>query len=289
MSTIKWQRVYKLQIETTPFSELYIDIQSPFTVEFNIVHSTGSDHNSAHFTILNLGPNTRKKIFQDKFDAENRRRVIFSAGYGQSNQAGIVFIGDLLEAYSVREGVDIKTELECLDGMYGASNGVANICFPPGVDQQTAFREIISTMPRLDKPVISPTFTKVYERGLTVEGNSWDELCKLVDEDGEVYLFQNHPVILKHNECITGQVPVITGESGLLDSPRRQEGVIEVKTLFEPGIILGQIVQLESMEAINNGTYKIQGYTHSGTISESVCDEATTVIQLYIGAEKLNQ
>jgi hypothetical protein len=284
----KWQRVYRLQVETTPFSEQYIEMDPPFTCEFNITHSVASSLNNGHFTIYNLGPFTRKKIFQDKWGLSKRRRVIFSGGYGQAGQAGIVFIGDMLEAYSVREGVDTKTEIEALDSLFTSSNGVSKITFPPGSNQQMVFHKLAKDLPlATEPPIISPKFTQVYERGLVVEGNTFDKLVELVGPTGEVYFYQNHLVIMKWTDVMSGPVTVVKGDTGLLDSPRRQEALIEVKTLFEPSIKLGSIVQLESMEPVNNGQYKVVGFTHSGTISESVCGEATTVMQLYIGTEAL--
>jgi len=289
--TLKWQRVYRLQVETTPMSGIFTELNLPFTCEFNITHSTNSQLNSAHFTVYNLSPFTRRKIFQDKFrlDDENFRMVIFSAGYGQPKQAGIVFMGNLWEAWSVREGVDVKTEMEAIDMLYSVTNGVSNICFPAGATQQQVFRRLCADLPTSDTPFISPKFVGVYDRGLTIEGNTWDKLMELIGRTGQVYLYQNHPVIMKDDDVLSSPVMVINGESGLLDSPKRQEGLIEIKTLFEPTIKLGALIQLESMETINNGQYKVMGYTHSGTISESVCGDATTNISLFIGSERLSQ
>ena len=73
----------------------------------------------------------------------------------------------------------------------------------------------------------------------------------------------------------------------MLQTPRRRRQLLEIVTLFEPVIQVGQTYNIESIEPIYNGSYKVLGFNHKVLISESVAGDARTTMQLDIGTAAL--
>lgn len=81
-------------------------------------------------------------------------------------------------------------------------------------------------------------------------------------------------------------VAIINDTVGLLGSPKRQGTYLEVKILFEPRIVVGQIIEIQSATvSIFNGVYKVVGFSHSATISQAVNGNAETTLRLWFGTE----
>ena len=117
-------------------------------------------------------------------------------------------------------------------------------------------------------------------------GNTWD----LIFFYGEGYAFMDNGrvKILQPEEVLQSQIPVITAESGLLQSPKRTDTMLEFTMIFEPRITLKQILYLDSsVNSIFNGYYSVMGYTHKGMISPTVNGDCTSQVLLWRGSQAL--
>jgi hypothetical protein len=99
---------------------------------------------------------------------------------------------------------------------------------------------------------------------------------------GNVYVDNGKLFVLADNEYLeTPTVPVINAASGLLATPVWEESIIHFTMLFEPSLVCGQLVTLESStEPDLNGTYKVVSLRHSATISAAVAGDAVTEVGL---------
>ena len=105
--------------------------------------------------------------------------------------------------------------------------------------------------------------------------------------------------ILGNNEAIQGQVELIDSSTGLLGTPLRENNTVVFDMIFEPGIILGQYIELYSstfteLNSSNNSTtdnvsgyYKITAIKHRGMISPAVCGDAITTVEFFLGPKIL--
>ena len=149
---MKFQRRYKLtvQINTAEGQEKVIEIRSPLTLELDVARSTQSSLNSATFRVYNLSETNRSLIFQNKFSINdvsgNRKKVILQAGYetalNRDDDLSTIFVGNLLEAYSYRQGSDVITYINAQDGSLGAYNSNINQSLVGG----TSFKDIAKTI-----------------------------------------------------------------------------------------------------------------------------------------------
>lgn len=286
----KFTRACKLSIETT--TQAYgpdfdsatnnnIVIPPEFSIEFEVVRKSAASSQTATFKIYNLGEKTRRLIFADRFDAQNRPRAIqFRAGY--ENFTPLIFNGQIKEASSKRKGVDMITTIQCYDGGLAMAAGFSAVTVVGGTPLSEVLANLAAQMPNTSGKPIVGNFTGSSVRGKVLFGNTWNIIRQ--ESEGLAIIDNGQVKILQPNEAIASDIPVITSASGLLGTPARSGALIEFDMLFEPRLTLGQIVQLESTtNNLYNGTYKVLGFTHSGMISPSVCGPAKTSVQLWIG------
>lgn len=300
---MKIGRKYKLTFETEDptTGKGAIQIANPLTVEFDITRNTASSLNNATFRVYNLSATNRSILFQNRTSIKNsegkRKRILFQAGYSSiSNLANkeadlsTIFIGDILEAYSYRQGPDVVTYINALDGGFGAYNSTISTTVQKG----TSFRDVITRLTDSLKGVKTGVIGETEGEHKTpnpLNGNSFSLLTK--DYKDEIFIDLEKVNKLGVNEYIKsvgGKVLLINSASGLLGTPLRQGTDLVVEMLFEPRINVGQLVEIESQfNPIFDGQYKVTGVKHAGVISEAVSGDCKTILQLYIGNELLGE
>lgn len=259
-----------------------IQEQAKLTCHFNVSRGILSDSNKCTIQIFNLAPNTRELIFQDAFQIspEKWKFVKLEAGYG--NDLTPIFMGRILQAYSYRQGgqVDMVTEIQAqaLD-MFDCQ---ASYTFAAG----TSYKEALQTMVSGSMPNVSignvGSLEGTFKTPTTFDGNAMENISKLTG--GNAFVDNDQLNVLMSNEVIDVPVPVITENNGLLDTPNRRDANLEVKMLFEPSIIVGQLMEIQSsVQPSFNGQYKVMGFTHDCTISGAEAGSRTTTVNLYIG------
>jgi hypothetical protein len=286
MSGKKLNRKYRMLIELE--NGKILEITDPLTLEFNIERNTAVSLNKGIFRIYNLGLNIRNQIFQDRFRVKDfgsgklYKKLILQAGY---NQLSTIFVGNILESYSFRQGANVIQYIECYDGLYGAVNGFVSQTLNKGASVNEALELLVNQLPNVDKGTIASQ-EGTLSRGRPFFGNTYTVLDETFRN--KVYIDLEQLNLLDPNQAITGQLPLIKSETGLLSTPRRQQSYLQVDIVFEPRLTLGQLVAIESsINPIFDGQFKIFGITHQGTISGAISGEAKTTLQLFIGSEVL--
>lgn len=277
---VKFDLNYKLSAKTNDGDQ--ITIERPFTLEFNIKRSFLSSANACTLRIYNLNPKTRSRLFKDTQDFSVIRKLELLAGYG--NDLALVFSGDIYECTSTREGVNNITEINCYDGGAAYANGTISRQYPQG----TALRNILSD---LTASLNQYGVQLGYVGGVASEsgrGNSYSgNPVRIIQEltKGGAFIDNGIMNILAEREVFADDILLITAETGLLNTPRRNNLNVEIETLFEPQAKVGQIAQVSSLTAQKelNQPYKIVGIDHSGIISESTRSKGVTKLELLFG------
>ena len=298
MSEYKFGRNYFLNIELADGSLLQVFL--PFTIDFTIIRKNLGSLNTGKMRIYNLSPKNRDLIRYDMSNYSTVRKIQLYAGYGVN--LPLIFSGNISQAWSVREGVDFITTIEAYDGGDGFINGIipGTATFSAGTTLQTIYKTLMSYMPNTTFGAIGPSFiyadvkTKTTlltnTRSTSYTGNAGDVLRSITG--GAFFIDNGKTYILADNECINGSVALVNSQSGILNTPLRENSIVTVDMIFEPGIILGQYIELESstFSALNstatnsdnvNGFYKITSLTHRGMISESICGDAITTLEFF--------
>lgn len=272
----KFNRNYLLSVQKIDGS--YLTVSPPFTLEFDIQRSLNAGSNQGSIRVLNLNANSRNSILKNYTDTKTLRNVTLSAGYGL--RLPVILNGWYYESYSVREGIEWISQIECYD--FFSANSLVNIpTFQKGTNKFDAIKTVISNMPGVTAGYISPT----YKEETTSKANSYsDNAVNILNDLTSNCAFSDNGKVncIQRNEYIATTPFVINSASGLLQTPLREGNYIKVTILFEPTIKMGQIVQLDSTTGPNNTNlvYKIYGISHKGTISEAVCGDATTTLTM---------
>lgn len=273
----KFDRNYILSVQTSTGKTL--TVKRPFTVEFEIHRNSFSSANVASFRIYNLSEDNRSQIRKDPMDTADLRTMSFSAGYGENLSLG--FKGDISQAWSVREGSNIITQIESFDAGFAYANAITDQAFPKNTPQTAVLDSLIASLPGVTKGAIGQ-YKGDLSKANAVSGNP----TQLLDElsGGGFFIDNGKAYCLGENECRESEVTLINAEAGLLGTPLLEQQRVLFDMLFEPGLVIGQRVELKSLTAPKfSGFYKLTGLKHRGTISEAVCGDATTSVELIAG------
>ena len=282
----KRQRKYKIEIENI-YGET-VTIEPPFSISFDIEKRTLANISQGSITIFNLGETTRSELFKDllQVDIEKMRGVVFYAGYETDIELPKIFAGTISRCYSMRQGVDFQTIIEFNSGSDFLANSYVSLNVPKGTLVSDLMGQIAQSVNSSFKRSIG-SFPGELKRGITVEGNAQ----KLIQDysNGNFFIDDNNIVIINDDEALSGVFNQIDSEAGLLGSPLREENFLVFDMIFEPRLLLAQQIKLVSSTVpFFNGIYKIVGFHHTGTISETVCGEAKTKVRVQFFPDGVN-
>lgn len=276
----KFNPTYRLTVYSNSSTVI---VEYPITCKFTVERSTLSESTRATIQLYNLAPSTRNEIFQDVFtyDISKWKYVYLQAGYGDINASPMIFKGRILQAYSHKAGgsTDVITEIQAqaLDIFDCQTSHL----FAAGTSYMDIHNTIAADMPNVTIGNVG-TLEGTINTPTTFDGNAFSELNKLTG--GNTFVDNGVLNTIMENEVIDVPVPVITEENGLLDTPMRRGANLEVKMLFEPSLIIGQLLEISSTISPNyNGQYKVLGFSHDCLISGSQAGERTTTVNLWIG------
>lgn len=305
----KFQRTYFLQVEGNDgniYSVGSEDGSAPYlTLEFSINRGVLATVNNATFRIRNLSPQIRNQLYRTFYNPVNAKKMTLKAGYVGS-PLSTIFNGQAFSATSFREegSVDFITELDGQDfaGPLATSYSNFTLSSPevPKVTQQAVISRLVqdlqSTGLKINMPLsvglISDKYNGVHYVRYQGLGNTWELLQ--TETQKTCYIDSGKIFCLPNNVAFQGDVTVISSETGLLGVPKVFQNMLEVEMLFEPGLIPGQSVFLDttSLGIFNsniNGTYKVTGVQHSGVISLSVGGKCKTIATLQLTPDQITQ
>jgi hypothetical protein len=281
---MKLQRNYELLIQN-PELEV-IRITPPFTLNINIKRDTLASANKGQFSIINLGPSTRARIFKDRYDFAAYWQIQLNAGYGDRLET--VFQGNIYEASSVKNGTEWTTSIDAFDGIHAIQNGFTAQTIQAGTSRQNILERVFNDFPNLVRGAIGQEVLQSdpEPRGKVLFGPTAEVLTQ--ETDNRFFIDNEQINVLGDDEILPGEA-VVLAEDQLLSTPKRRETFLDVETLFFPKAQIATACALNSLESFYNGIYKIAGLSHQGVISEGVNGRMTTKLSLYVGAAGLRE
>ena len=285
----KFQRNYKLTIQKDGEDEVVISY--PLTLDFAITRADLSFSGMASLRVLNVSPETRGLIYKNQTDISTFVKVRLDAGYG--DQLATIFDGNASWIRSLRpeRSVDYVTEINAYDYGFVISNSRSSFTVQgKAASQDAVIRRLCNDLryPVDGVQTVMPVgaignFDKTSRTKYSVNGPTWDALKT---ESGQKCFIDNGTVyVLGVNEVVGSEVFVVNSDTGLLGTPKVDGVHITVEMIFEPGLKIGQMVYLDSSSLPDfNGTYKVIGLSHSGSISGAVSGSCKTVVTLMVGS-----
>ena len=277
----KLNRNFHLSVEKLAGGVL--EVEPPFTIEFDVQRNILSSANVGSITVYNLNENNRSQIRKDIYDYGILLAVSLRAGYGDN--LPVVFQGNISKAWSVRQGVDFLTQVEAYDGGFAIVNGSSSRTFPAPAQRRTVLSSLVSDLPGVTRGTIG-NYIGALRRGNAVDGSTADLLTELTG--GGFFIDNGKANCLQDNECLEGEIELINSSAGLLGTPVRENTFLFFDMIFEPRLVIGQRIKLETSTAEQfDGFYRVCSLRHRGMISPVVCGEAVTRVGLAYGTEEL--
>lgn len=274
----KLGRNYRLFVDAANGERL--EIAPPFSVEFEINRNTLASSSTANFRIYNLREETRNAIAYNVIDFTSPRKIELWAGYGDDRP--LIFRGTLSYCWSAREGVNFITTIEAYDSGFELLTSSVSQSYRAGTLTSSVIEDMINTMaPGVPVGAIG-SFNTPLTKGIALKGNTGDLLNEFTG--GAFFCDLGKAYVLKDQECIRGSIALIESDTGLLGTPIRERTIINFDMLFEPRLLIGQLLRLNSSTGKNlNGDYKVVSLKHRGMISDAVCGSAVTSVGLWGG------
>lgn len=255
-----------------------IVITNPLTIHFSVNRTIFADVNAMDIDIYNLAPQTYKELFFDYFNPETRS-VVLEAGYA-GQELSIIFIGSVWSCYTSRQGSETITKMHAIVGLKQLQAQMDVTL--QGISRNQIIQHAANEM-GLNVNIYSGDDTK-FSRAVSVSGNAFAVIQKY--SNGSAFIDNNEIKVLETYDAIEGYVPLINDESGLLGVPEHEDALLRIKMIFEPRIILGQIIEIKSrIMPMFDGQYKVYGIKHEGTISDAIAGEATTTLEMLVGSQ----
>ncbi len=256
-------------------------LKDPITIEFNVTKTTQSE-NTSRITIYNLDGSTREAIYQDRLLLDTNpyiKWVTLEAGYGDDYEKGLPLVtwGYIQECHSYRSGTDFITVMDITDP--DILTEYCGVTFAAGTTFKEAYNYLVSKLPNL-KLGETGVLEGAFNIPTVFDGNVFVLVNKLTG--GHTFVDNGVVHNLNDNETLSDYgCYYIAADTGLLETPKRYDHILEVSMLFEPTIKVGQLVEIKSStQARFDGQYKVLGINHNCLISGAIEGTRTTTLQL---------
>jgi hypothetical protein len=215
--------------------------------DFKVVFSTHRGDiqtpNSCDVRIYNLSDATAIQIGQPEFTT-----LSLSAGY-QGNLA-LIFQGTIKQYRLGRlDALDSYVDITAADGDEAYYFAPVLTSVPAGTNQNGVYNLLLNTMQKfgVTQGYLPNLPSNQLIRGRVLYGNTRDELREFAWQNDCKWSLQDSALtMVPYTSFIasTGTIPVISASTGLVGVPEQQQQGIFIRTLLNPNIKIGQLVQL---------------------------------------------
>lgn len=209
-------------------------------VKFRVEQSDEATPNKARVEIYNLSKANRDRV------EKPGNYLILRAGY--QGMTSRVFEGDIPESgvLTTKNGPDFVTVFECGDGQKSFTESMVNSSFKPGTNIKDVFSTVTDSMGFAQGQQVGIK-DETFLHGLALAGKSKDQMNFLTAKQGLQWNVQDGVLqIYPVGGSVGGVAVLLSPETGLIDSPKRGDKKIEIKSLLQAKIRPGQLIQLNS-------------------------------------------
>ena len=254
MSTPRFSRNYVLVITADGRNVL---IKPPIQIVFEVTKSIRGGLNKMNIQITNLAESKRLSLVKD---AEQQKIMRIGLSVGYQDRIELIFKGTIHTGSNSRQGPDLLTSLECLDGGEDFLHSFTSRTVEGG---RRAIDAALEDMPNTETGKI--TERPVLTRPKVLVGNSARLINDMVEPDETWYIDNEQLYVIKDNEVTSGLKPVVSAATGLISTPTRDSKLVTFETLMNPTVKIGGLASLKSATAPHlDGIYRIETIAYSG-------------------------
>lgn len=273
MASVKYDRVYLLELETDDGELLLIDnLQIRFEVEKSLLGYP----NLARIQVFNLSADTSNRL------TETGKMVYLTAGYVGTEK--LIFKGRTRNILNLREGVNKYLEIYASDGQHELNTTVVSESRSKGSTVSDIVTKIAQSLSQngISTGLLSGLDSAPGGLTATAYSGTANDVLNRLSREGDFQWSINDGVFttVGINES-DNSVPafLVNQDSGMLGSPTLTEIGVDVALLMEPDIVPNRLIKIEAANPqvnlgnlyyrtidrdLGEGVYKVVKVTHTG-------------------------
>lgn len=239
--------------------------------DFRVQRSLKATQNTCEITIYNLNEGNRKFLQSQKGGVI----VELRAGYEGESTIPLIFLGQLREVRTVRNGPDWQTEISSGDSDTEKKRPVA-FSLGPGTAFENAVKKVVEQMGgkagNLAAAIKGGKFgdaSREFSEGMSAFGNGDEELRKLLHSGGFEHSWQNGTLqVLPLGGSINSVAVTLSEGTGLIGSPElgidgaTNKVQVKARALLNAEIFPGRVVHIISRNL--DGFFRTEKVSYSG-------------------------
>ncbi|MDF1593740.1 MAG: hypothetical protein P1P89_19710 [Desulfobacterales bacterium] len=254
MSYPRFNRDFELKIEALGGE---ITITPPMRIQFQADKSIYGGLNKIQVQLENLEERKRLALVKD---AEQNKRIPFQLKVGYEGQLKLMFKGTVHKGSNERQGPDLISKIEGLDGGFDFLNSFTSKTVEGA---QKAIDECLADMLNTSKGKI--TQRSELSRPKVLVGNTAKLIEDMVGPNETWYIENEQLYIVKSDEVVERFISLVTAQTGLISTPSRENQQTTFETLMNPAIKIGNLVNLKSQTApYLDGVYRVETISSQG-------------------------
>lgn len=232
-------------------------IRPPFRIVFSATKSDDATLNKMTLKIDGLNETKRRLLIRDS-DEGDYFPIDLKIGY--QGKIETIFRGSIDKAGSTREGAQFVTTIECLDGGNDFLKGFVSTTV---TSKGAVIDAVLGSMPNTQRGKVGVLDEIIRPKVLV--GNSIAVVQEMLRPDQRWFIDDERLNILGGNELVSSFAPLISAETGLLNTPEADKKNITVSTWLNPSVKVGGLFKLQSKTAPHlDGVYKVNTIVYSG-------------------------
>lgn len=198
--------------------------------------------NSARIRVYNMNPDTMARV-QKEF-----KRVVLQAGYG--GNFGLIFDGTVVQTRRGRTSqVDTHLDITAADGDAAYNFAIVSTTLAAGSTAQDHFNVAAQAMAKHGVGVgyTAGLQSNPLPRGKVMFGMARDFMRGVARATQTTWSIQDGKiVVIPETSYMPGEIPVINSDTGLIGLPVQTQNGVQVRTLLNPSLKIGTIIQLDN-------------------------------------------
>lgn len=223
-------------------------------LDIDVKASRSKTPNQGVVAIYNLKESDRNRIRRDG------KSIRVFCKYHDMDEPVMVFTGDIVFAYTIKDGTDWKTEIKAGDGWRSFSQSITSRNYAAGTSNRDIVKQVAADM-GLALKESGNVLRGLIDGSITLDGLSKDTLDEVVfDAGGEWSIQDNEIHVTPIKEPIDGEAIVLDSTSGLLENPSISEKCLKFRSQMIPALRPGKVVELLAKEwVIESGSGRQEG------------------------------
>lgn len=238
---------------------------------FSVRKTLKPEPNDCSLSIWNLSESQRSQLEELKPKKGALRGIPCRIEAGYKDAVSQIWLGDLRDVSSVREGTDWVTNLQAGDGEKAIAGSRISQTFGPGTSIDTAIRAMVRELGVGEGNVASVVAKlrisgvgKLLAQGVVVSGPTARKLtdwCRSADLEWSI---QDSAVqFVSRGKVLVATALRLNSASGLVGSPTvDSDGVLEVTFLMIPDVRVGTLLVMDAERV--KGNYRIEEAVWTG-------------------------